>query len=363
MIGAAVWRARARRRGRGVSPDIPSRSSRRRRGGGSACTSSAIPSAPRRAASAWWSPPPTAVCSPSVRSGRSASLHAPTTRISIFMSPLDVHVNREPGRAARSRRRSTRPGKFRAAFADKASLDNERNAVVLDAGGRRYLMVQIAGALARRIVCDVGPGTGCRARRALRHDHVRLARGLLRAAPTCKTGREAGRPCHAGTTVVAETRVSGRRRIYGRPGAPAPAHSAAPQGRLHPARTCSHRAGCFAGFYSIIATLSHQYWLAAVMILVAQMCDVLDGRIARLTRSTSRFGVAVRLARRPGRVRRRARHPRLHVGAQALGPLGLARGVALRDLRRAPPRALQRADRRRSRSGTSSACRSRPRPT
>jgi CDP-diacylglycerol---serine O-phosphatidyltransferase len=50
-------------------------------------------------------------------------------------------------------------------------------------------------------------------------------------------------------------------------------------------------AGLFAGFYSIIATLSHRYWLAAVMILVAQLCDVLDGRIARLTRSTSSFGV------------------------------------------------------------------------
>ena len=50
-------------------------------------------------------------------------------------------------------------------------------------------------------------------------------------------------------------------------------------------------AGLFAGFYSIIATLSHQYRLAAIMILVAQCCDVLDGRIARLTRSASSFGI------------------------------------------------------------------------
>jgi CDP-diacylglycerol--serine O-phosphatidyltransferase len=50
-------------------------------------------------------------------------------------------------------------------------------------------------------------------------------------------------------------------------------------------------AGLFAGFYSIIATLREQFWLAAVMILVAQLCDMLDGRIARLTRSTSSFGV------------------------------------------------------------------------
>jgi CDP-diacylglycerol---serine O-phosphatidyltransferase len=49
--------------------------------------------------------------------------------------------------------------------------------------------------------------------------------------------------------------------------------------------------GLFAGFYSIICTLGHDYHLAAIMILVAQLCDVLDGRIARLTRSTSSFGV------------------------------------------------------------------------
>jgi CDP-diacylglycerol--serine O-phosphatidyltransferase len=49
--------------------------------------------------------------------------------------------------------------------------------------------------------------------------------------------------------------------------------------------------GLFAGFYSIICTLNHQYRMAAIMILVAQLCDMLDGRIARLTRSSSSFGV------------------------------------------------------------------------
>jgi len=50
-------------------------------------------------------------------------------------------------------------------------------------------------------------------------------------------------------------------------------------------------AGLFAGFYSIIETLDGEFRLAAVMILVAQLCDVLDGRVARLTRSTSSFGI------------------------------------------------------------------------
>jgi phosphatidylserine decarboxylase len=79
-------------------------------------------------------------------------LSAPVTRVSIFMSPLDVHVNRSPVRGSVELVRHT-AGKFRAAFHDKASLDNERNAVVLESGGRRFLIVQVAGALARRIVC------------------------------------------------------------------------------------------------------------------------------------------------------------------------------------------------------------------
>ena len=81
-----------------------------------------------------------------------AFLHAPTTKVSIFMSPLDVHVNRSPidGRIVALQHT---PGKFHAAWEDKASLDNERTAMVLEQGGRRYLVVQIAGALARRIIC------------------------------------------------------------------------------------------------------------------------------------------------------------------------------------------------------------------
>ena len=49
--------------------------------------------------------------------------------------------------------------------------------------------------------------------------------------------------------------------------------------------------GLFAGFYAIIATFNHDYRTAAIMILVAQLCDVLDGRIARLARATSSFGI------------------------------------------------------------------------
>jgi len=84
-------------------------------------------------------------------------LYQPATRVSIFMSPLDVHVNRSPVAGTIELVRHT-AGRFRAAFADKASLDNERNAVLLTTPGGRFLVVQIAGALARRIVCHRQPG-------------------------------------------------------------------------------------------------------------------------------------------------------------------------------------------------------------
>lgn len=79
------------------------------------------------------------------------------TRVSIFMSPLDVHVNRSPidGRITLVEHTA---GRFRAAFHDKASLDNERNAMVVESPAGRFLVVQIAGALARRIVCRRGVG-------------------------------------------------------------------------------------------------------------------------------------------------------------------------------------------------------------
>jgi len=50
-------------------------------------------------------------------------------------------------------------------------------------------------------------------------------------------------------------------------------------------------AGLFCGFYSIIATISAEYQAAALCILIAHVFDGLDGRIARLTKSSSRFGI------------------------------------------------------------------------
>jgi phosphatidylserine decarboxylase len=84
---------------------------------------------------------------------------APLTRISIFMNVFNVHVNRSPVAATVSRI-AYRPGLFLNASLDKASEDNERNALKLTLpDGREIAVVQIAGLVARRILCEVGEGT------------------------------------------------------------------------------------------------------------------------------------------------------------------------------------------------------------
>ncbi len=88
---------------------------------------------------------------------------APLTRISIFLNIFDVHVNRIPldGRVADLH---YRPGTFVNASLDKASVDNERQSVSLEtADGRRLGVVQIAGLIARRIICGLQEGQSVRA--------------------------------------------------------------------------------------------------------------------------------------------------------------------------------------------------------
>lgn len=78
-------------------------------------------------------------------------------RLSIFLSVFDVHVNRAPY-GGKIRTVSYTPGKFLAAYRREASLVNEANSVTIDNQGREFVVKQIAGVLARRIVCRVRPG-------------------------------------------------------------------------------------------------------------------------------------------------------------------------------------------------------------
>ncbi|HMP94517.1 MAG TPA: phosphatidylserine decarboxylase family protein [Phnomibacter sp.] len=78
-------------------------------------------------------------------------------QVSIFMSPLNVHVNRNAvsGKVVYS---TYHPGKYLAAWEPKSSTENERHSVVYEVNNTQILVKQIAGALARRIVNYLSPG-------------------------------------------------------------------------------------------------------------------------------------------------------------------------------------------------------------
>jgi len=85
-------------------------------------------------------------------------LHQDVKQISIFLSVFNVHVNRVPvGGIIESVKYN--PGKFHIAALEKASLENEQTAMIIKDGNRKILVKQIAGILARRIICCyVQPG-------------------------------------------------------------------------------------------------------------------------------------------------------------------------------------------------------------
>jgi phosphatidylserine decarboxylase len=85
-------------------------------------------------------------------------MEGPSIKISVFMTVFNVHVNRTPFTGTVTDV-LYHPGKFFSANLDKASKDNEHNAVILETSrGDRLCVVQIAGLIARRIICHVKAG-------------------------------------------------------------------------------------------------------------------------------------------------------------------------------------------------------------
>jgi phosphatidylserine decarboxylase len=124
------------------------------------------------------------------------------TRVSIFLSPLDVHINRMPV-AGRVQDVRYQPGSFLPAYKAEASLRNERNSLeVIDPQERLFGIVQIAGVLARRVVCWVRPGDTLR-----RGDRFGLimfgSRTDLYLPPGCKIEVSEGQKVKGGETIVA----------------------------------------------------------------------------------------------------------------------------------------------------------------
>ena len=145
-------------------------------------------------------------------SGIEGLSQGPVTRISIFMSVFDVHINRAPI-AGTIRRLIYIPGKFLNADLDKASEDNERQHLLIErADGMKIGFTQIAGLVARRIVPFVKPGDTVGA-----GQRVGLIRFGSRVDIYLPAGTDAkvllGQKCVAGETILAE--VGERRLIEG----------------------------------------------------------------------------------------------------------------------------------------------------
>jgi phosphatidylserine decarboxylase len=127
----------------------------------------------------------------------------PLTRVSIFLSVFDVHINRSPC-AGTVEVVAYRPGKFLNAAADKASDDNERMAIALRrSDGRLIGCVQIAGWVARRIVCRIKAGQTIAA--GERFGHIRFgSRTDLYLPPGARLLVAPGQRMIGGETVIAE---------------------------------------------------------------------------------------------------------------------------------------------------------------
>jgi phosphatidylserine decarboxylase len=138
----------------------------------------------------------------------------PMQRISIFMSVFDCHVNRAPV-AGRVTRVAYKPGRFLSADLDKASEDNERNGILIQSAAGLFGIVQIAGLIARRIVCFVGEGASVSAgdRFGLIRFGSRVDVYLPDAARVLVGERSRA---IAGETVIAETAIDEPMRLFHR---------------------------------------------------------------------------------------------------------------------------------------------------
>lgn len=130
----------------------------------------------------------------------------PRTRVCVFMNVFDVHVNRIPVDGTLTAL-SYRPGSFINASLDKASELNERQSLRLTmADGRDIACVQIAGLIARRILCDVAQGQTVKA--GERFGMIRFGSRVDVYLPDgVESMVSVGQTSVAGETVIADTRA------------------------------------------------------------------------------------------------------------------------------------------------------------
>lgn len=130
-------------------------------------------------------------------------LDRPSIKVSIFMNVFNVHSNRSPV-DGQIKDAWYKPGAFLNAALDKASLENERNALWLQtADGRDITCVQVAGLIARRVLCYVKPGETLT--RGQRFGFIRFgSRVDVYLPPGTRVKVELGQKVFASSTVLAE---------------------------------------------------------------------------------------------------------------------------------------------------------------
>lgn len=122
-------------------------------------------------------------------------------QLSIFMSPLNVHVNRYPI-AGKVVYQKYYPGKYLVAWHPKSSTENERTSVVVENAKTQILFRQIAGALARRIVCYAREGDS--AKQGAEYGFIKFGSRIDLYLPVdCKVNVNLGQKTKGGETILA----------------------------------------------------------------------------------------------------------------------------------------------------------------
>ena len=213
------------------------------------------------------------------------------TKVSIFLSLFNVHVNRSPI-AGNIEALDYRKGKFKAAYNHAASVENERNTIMVSNGRINLVFTQIAGVVARRIVFWKRIGD-----RVEKGDLVGLIRFGSRVDILFPAGTEVtvavgdrvrGGSSPIGVIVKKMAERRGKRRTH--KNRPNP-RSERLQSGLSLIPSLFTIGNIFCGYFSVISTFKGNYDYAAMAIGVGVVLDSLDGRIARMTKTSSEFGV------------------------------------------------------------------------